>query len=326
MKLRKAAAVAVACTLAVSSMAFAASAENMEEGVFIIGFGDADWKASFWGKDGDILDSSYETTAAYTGDGTYTVTLDLSSGYENESWIDEETGDLLTLTTGNGIGAMGIQIYGEDYANLGVNILSVKFDGVDFPLTGVSYTNDEDGGRRTNIYNAWAGYDASKEDHVTLDPDSATSTLIDIGSLGEWSVCEVTFEAYTVGGEDAAEEAADEVDEAPAEEEAAAETEAEETEAVAEETTVAEAAAPEETAAEETAAPEETVEETAAPEPAAETGAAPAETTPAVATGDVSAATTSSKGSPDTGIADVAAVAGIAVLAAGAVVVAKKRK
>ena len=49
-------------------------------------------------------------------------------------------------------------------------------------------------------------------------------------------------------------------------------------------------------------------------------------TTEAPAAGDVQAATDSSKGSPDTGIADVAAVAGIAVLAAGAFVVAKKRK
>ena len=38
------------------------------------------------------------------------------------------------------------------------------------------------------------------------------------------------------------------------------------------------------------------------------------------------AATDSSKGSPDTGIADVAAVAGLAVLALGGIMVAKKRK
>jgi hypothetical protein len=44
------------------------------------------------------------------------------------------------------------------------------------------------------------------------------------------------------------------------------------------------------------------------------------------ATGDVDAATDSSKGSPDTGVADVAAVAGLGVLAAGAVIFAKKRK
>ena len=43
-------------------------------------------------------------------------------------------------------------------------------------------------------------------------------------------------------------------------------------------------------------------------------------------TGNVDAATDSSKGSPDTGVADVAAVAGLAVVAAGAAIVAKKRK
>ena len=47
---------------------------------------------------------------------------------------------------------------------------------------------------------------------------------------------------------------------------------------------------------------------------------------PAPAAGDVAAAADSSKGSPDTGVADVAAVAGLAVVAAGAVIVAKKRK
>lgn len=44
------------------------------------------------------------------------------------------------------------------------------------------------------------------------------------------------------------------------------------------------------------------------------------------ATGDVDAAKDSSKGSPDTGIEDVAVVAGLAVLALGGVMVAKKRK
>ena len=54
--------------------------------------------------------------------------------------------------------------------------------------------------------------------------------------------------------------------------------------------------------------------------------AAPAEETAAPATGDVAAATDSSKGSPNTGVEDVAAVAGLAVVAAGALVIAKKRK
>lgn len=42
--------------------------------------------------------------------------------------------------------------------------------------------------------------------------------------------------------------------------------------------------------------------------------------------GDVDAATDSSKGSPDTGVAGVAAVAGLAIVACGAALVAKKRK
>lgn len=46
----------------------------------------------------------------------------------------------------------------------------------------------------------------------------------------------------------------------------------------------------------------------------------------APAAGNVDAATNSSKGSPDTGVADVAAIAGLAIVAGGAVLVAKKRK
>ena len=257
MKLRKLFAALAASAVAVSTMAVAAYAEPMEQGVFVIGFGDADWKAAFWGKADDVVDSSYQKTAVLDGNGTYTVSLDLSAGYTS-SQIDEETGEPVVCTTGNSIGAMGLQIYGE-YPTLGVDIKSVTIDGVDFPLQGASYTNDEDGGRRTNIYNAWAKFDASKEDVITKDAATATPTIIDISSLGEWSKIDVTFEVYGL----------DEATEAPAEE-------------------------------------------------------APAEEAPA--TGDVDATTDSTKGSPDTGVADVAAVAGLAVLAGGAFIVAKKRK
>ncbi len=267
MKLRKVLAGVMASVVAVSAMAITTSAEPMDQGIFVIGFGDADWKASFWGKDGDTIDSSYQQTAVLNGNGVYTVSLDLSSGYTADGWVDEDTGDDLVLTTGNSIGAMGLQIYGE-YPTLGVDIQSVTIDGVDFPLQGASYTNDEDGGRRTNIYNAWAAYDAGKEDHITKDAATATSTLIDISSLTEWSKIEVTFEVYGL------EETAD----AP------------------------------------------TVEET----PIVDAPAADAEEAPAA--GDVDAGTDSSKGSPDTGAEDVAVVAGLAIVAAGAALVSKKRK
>ena len=64
----------------------------------------------------------------------------------------------------------------------------------------------------------------------------------------------------------------------------------------------------------------EEVEEDAAEE--VEEDAAEEETT----AGDVDASTDSSKGSPDTGVEDVAVVAGLAIVAAGAVLVSKKRK
>ncbi len=61
---------------------------------------------------------------------------------------------------------------------------------------------------------------------------------------------------------------------------------------------------------------------------AAAAPSAPAEdaTTEAPAAGDVAGTTDSSKGSPDTGVEDVAVVAGLAIVAAGAVLVSKKRK
>ena len=299
MKLRKVLAGAMAAAVAVSAMAVSASAEKMEEGVFIIGFGDADWKASFWGKDGDVLDSSYETTAKLEGNGTYTVVLDLSKGYNNVNWIDEDTGDFIDLTTGNSIGAMGIQIYG-DYPTLGCDITSVKIDGKDMALQGVSFTNDEDGGRRTNIYNAWASFNA--DEHLTTDASKATSTLISIDDLGEWTKVEVTFDVY--GLDEAADDAA-------ADEDVAADDAADEDVAV-------------DDAADEDVAADDAADDAADEAPADEAVEAPADETPAA--GDVDAAVDSTKGSPDTGVADVAAVAGLAIVAAGGVLVSKKRK
>lgn len=87
-----------------------------------------------------------------------------------------------------------------------------------------------------------------------------------------------------------------------------------------------EAAAPEETPVEEAPVEEAPAEEAPVEEaPVADVEEAPVvDVTPAA--GDVDAAVDSSKGSPDTGIADVAAVAGLAIVAGGAVVLSKKRK
>lgn len=268
MKIRNILSGALALAVSASAATVCASAEPVEQGVFIIGVADNDWKVSFWGKESDAegLTSALQQTAKLDGNGTYTVSIDLSAGYTVDGWVDEDTGDLLELTTGNGIAVLGVQIYGE-YPTLGVDVTSLKVDGTEIAITGNSFTNDEDNGRRTNLYNQWASFDASKEDIVTKDAANASAAIIDPGDIGEWSKLEITFEVY--GLEDAA----------PAATEAAP----------------------------------------------AETDAAPAETQ-APAAGDVAAATDSSKGSPETGIADVAVIAGLAIVAGGAVLVAKKRK
>lgn len=119
------------------------------------------------------------------------------------------------------------------------------------------------------------------------------------------------------GGDAAAEEEAPAETEAPAEE-----TTAEETEAPAEETAEETEAAAEETIVQEdTAAPAET--EAA---PAAEVDAAPAETAPAPTAGDTQAPVVSTKASPNTGIEDVAVIAGLAVLAGAGIALTRKKK
>ena len=289
MNMKKLMAGAVASVVAVTGLATFASAEKVDEGKFIIIFADSDWKAQIWGRgDDESIDSSYETTQALNGNGTYTVTLDLSKGYTANGWVDEGTGDPLEITTGNGIAVLGVQIYG-DYPTLGVDIQSVKFDGTEAALNGASYTNDEDSGRRTNIYNEWAGYDASKEDNLTKDADNATATLIDNSSIGEWTKIEITFEVY--GLED---DAASSDDNAASGDDNA---------------TTDDGAA--------------SGDDNATTDDGAASGSNDA---PAAGTGNTNAATNSNKGNADTGVEGVAVVAGLAVVAAGAVVIAKKRK
>lgn len=256
-KILAAASAAVVAAAAISSVSFAESALTaLEPGEAILGFGDSDWKAQGWGKgqDGE-LDMSYFQTAQITGNGTYSVGIDLSAGYTNDDWEDEETGDLAVFTTGNGIGAMGINVNfdaeDEAYDNFGINITSVKFDGVESIVAGAtSYTNNEDGAKRCNVLNPWANYDATKEDHITSDAATATSVMTDFA--GEWTTCVVEFEVFGLADDDAAADATE-------------------------------------------------------------------------STTDAETTTTPDKGSPDTGVEGIAAVAGVAVLAAGAVIVSKKR-
>ena len=268
MKLRKImagiVATAVTASMVVCALPASAATNTLAKGEAIIGFGDSEWKVAAWGKgdDSDTIDSSYFTNAVITGNGTYTISVDLSKGYkpfsDGEYWLDEDTGEDLVLDKALAIGAMGINVnFSADdtaYDNVYLEVTSIKFDGVETKKDGVSsYTNNEDGMKRTNIYNAWASY---KAEDVCPTPDTANSVLTDFA--GEWSKCEITFNV--------------------------------------------------------TGMPDETPDTQAPADTDAPTTEAPA------TTGD------SSKPNTNTGVEGVAAVAGVALLAAGAVVVAKKRK
>ena len=133
-----------------------------------------------------------------------------------------------------------------------------------------------------------------------------------------------------VGADDAAADdtadAADETTDADAADDAADEDAADDADDAdaADEDVAADDAADEDAddVADEDAAADDAADEAPADDAADEAPAV--DETPAA--GDVDAATDSSKGSPDTGVADVAAVAGLGIVAAGAVLVAKKRK
>lgn len=147
-----------------------------------------------------------------------------------------------------------------------------------------------------------------------------SATLSDGEAEGAFNIVEdADTAAYCAKSVNASEDEDTEATEATETTEEAADTTEEATEAT-EATETAEATeAPVETTteapAETTAAP---VEET--------TEAAPAETTAAPAQVGATNTATADKGNADTGIEGVAVVAGIAILAAGAVVIAKKRK
>ncbi len=175
MKIKKIIAAVAAAAIAVSTMAVTAFAGyTIPEGSVVIGYGDGGWTVGGWGKDNDAIET-YCTPVAITGNGTYTVKVDNGAPVE-------------------GIGAMGLCYNSTDIA-VGFDVTSVKFDGTEYTLLGSSYTNDEDGGRRTNICNPWAKME-DKEDHISLNPSNATADLVGQANIGTWTTCEVTFNVY----------------------------------------------------------------------------------------------------------------------------------
>lgn len=312
MKLSKVMAGVVSAAVALSTAAISASAFD-DSYTATLGFADGQWAAQDWA-----------TTCEITGDGTYSITANCL--FDS---VDEDTGDEIKVAAAG----EGINVFVVDIAKLGADLglqikpedasdddESWKYATGDVVVSDVTVTSgdtvfsfdqskikvgdiESKGNLRIELYNAYGptcvnqAYDASVS---PIDP-----TTFAFAAEDQFTV------TFTITGLDGADDVAVEEVEEVEEAEEAEEVEAEEVEeAVVEE----EVAAPEEVVAEDEAVAEEA--------PAEEVEEAPA----LPAAGDVEAATDSSKGSPDTGVADVAAVAGLAIVACGAALVSKKRK
>ena len=206
MKLRKIfagmSALAVAATMAVNASAVEL-AEGVQEGHAYLGFADSEWIVAGWGKGDDkIKIAEIEDAPEITGDGTYTIKVDISGG------VDVGDTDPYDVTTG--IACMGVNLWGEQFIDsenelpkFTVTVDSFKADGQDITITGVPLVNLEDDGVRFNLYNEWgqAKFDETKT--TCADPDKGTNTVVDISEIGDWSTLEVTFTISGLGSGEA---------------------------------------------------------------------------------------------------------------------------
>ncbi len=273
MKLRKifAGVVAAAMATTMATSAFAANGDRLQPAQATLAFADGQWLFSQWGGSetpATTMEALEEVTI--TGNGEYKVAIDFSKGINawdsalEDVLLDEETGEPVIYTSVENVTCMAVMVNfaADDEANnnLMIDITSIKFDGVESMLEGVtSYTNAEDGIYRSTILNPYIGN--IPDDARGKDLSTASATLTDFA--GTWSRCEVTF---TISGY-----------------------------------------------------PEAGSEPEAPTDPEPEAPADPEPEAPANP-GD------SSKPNAGTGAEGLALVAGIAVLATGAIVVAKKRK
>lgn len=296
MKLSKVMAGVVSAAVALSAAAISTSA-FADSYTATLGFADGQWAAQDWA-----------TTCEITGDGTYSITANCL--FDS---VDEDTGDEIQIAAAG----EGINVFVIDIAQLGADLgLQIKPEGAsdddeswkyatgDVVVSDVTVTSgdtvfsfdqskikvgdiESKGNLRIELYNAYGPTCVNQAYDASVSPIDPTTFAF--AAEDQFTV------TFTITGLDGADDAAVE-EETPAVEEAPAGEDEE--------------AAPEEVATgDEAPAEEEAPVEDALP-----------------AAGDVDAATDSSKGSPDTGVADVAAVAGLAIVACGAALVSKKRK
>lgn len=262
------------------------------------------YASSDWSVQCMAADSENATTADVTGDGTYTVSV---SGFE---WEDEETAEMVPATA-NGVTVFCVDIDGlanalgcgkdaDGYDDLETEADKMAFaQATGLTISDVVITATSSDGTSTDVavdesklfYGDIEGNGKIRLEIYNAYGDTSKDAPINTDFSFDDSLS-VTFTVSGTGLGDAA----------PADDAVVAEPTAEA--AVTADAATAEAAA------------------TADAADAADDNAADAAAT---VDAEAPAATNDGKGSPDTGVEGVAVVAGVAVLAAGAVIVSKKR-
>ena len=338
MKLRKVLSSVVAGSLAVSAMAISSSATLKvveQDGHFRSGTGS--WMPVLY-SDG-TFDATEKDPTDYGIDCTQIGSVEVTLTPDDPEWFDGSFGGAIVLSS-KSEGNESHNWNGKEYWGTVDEDAETPIDSVaaDKPVVFV----------KTGDYTYTGTMIVDDSNCVFENPH-----LVQI-AIQEWgqNMCDMVVKSMVVkdkdGNEmisfdengkaslpllDASAPADDTADEAEADDDAAADDETDADDAAADDETDADddvAADDAEDDDDEDVDADDDDDEDAAPAETTAVVAAPAEdvvaTTAAPAAGDVAAATNSSKGSPDTGVADVAAVAGLAIVAGGAVLVAKKRK
>ena len=134
-------------------------------------FANSDWSVA--AMDGEDTDSVTVTNPVITGEGTYTATLEFADPVDSIAFFNIEIKD-------------GPVHFPGAY----MNIDSIKFDDNEIEF-GSTYSNDDEGNIRTNLYNEWTD-GTVPADGRTNGAEDATATPIS-NEQGEFSKIDVTF-------------------------------------------------------------------------------------------------------------------------------------
>ncbi len=179
--------------LSMTSMLAAAEEEaGLAEGTAYICFSDSAWGVQYWGEKvqyGDNMDVTGWTAqnATVTGNGTYTVSVDVTN------LVDAEGNAL----PGSDFAFFDVEIKnGENlFPNCYMTIDSVKINGTDVELQSKTYTSsDNKAETRTNLFNEWVPDATTVENARTADGSSEGITAQPVAkAVGEIKSIEVTF-------------------------------------------------------------------------------------------------------------------------------------